>query len=171
MNTSEAIFDILKQYVDCVFFVPGGGAAYLVDALGRSGLRAVSMLHEQGAGFAAIGYAQIRNGLGVCLVTSGPGACNAVTPCAAAWVDSVPVLFISGQPRSDTLIGNSGLRTRGIQEIDIVPMVEHITKYAAQPLKGDMAQGLALAMIYDCLKERRGPCWLSVPLDVQMEEI
>ena len=65
MKVSEAIWDILKEYVDTVFFVPGGGSAYLVDALGRSGLKEVSCLHEQGAGFAALGYAQIRNGLGV----------------------------------------------------------------------------------------------------------
>jgi len=170
MKVSEAIWDILKEYVDTVFFVPGGGSAYLVDALGRSGLNAVSCLHEQGAGFAALGYAQIRNGLGVCLVTSGPGATNAVTPCAAAWTDSVAVLFISGQARSDTLVTGTHLRTKGIQEIKIVPIVEHITKYAAQPIEGEMARGLALAMIRDCLSGRRGPCWLSIPLDVQAEE-
>src|SRR5512138_1628970 len=111
MKTSDAIFEILKQHVDTVFFVPGGGAMHLVDSLGKSGLKAVSCLHEQGAGFAAIGYAMSRNGLGVCLTTSGPGATNAVTPCAAAWMDSVPVLFISGQARSDSLIGDTGLRT------------------------------------------------------------
>ena len=85
MKTSDAIFDILKGYVDVVFFVPGGGAMHLVDSLGKSGLRHISALHEQGAGFMALGYAQQRKGLGVCLVTSGPGATNALTPCAAAW--------------------------------------------------------------------------------------
>jgi len=168
MNTAEAVFDILKNYIDTVFFVPGGGSAYLVDALGRSGLNAVSCLHEQGAGFAALGYAQIRNGLGVCLVTSGPGATNAVTPCAAAWTDSVAVLFISGQARSDTLIGDSGLRTRGIQEVDIVPMVIPITKEAYQ--SWFTIENLP-GIIDRCLSGRRGPCWLSIPLDVQAEEI
>ena len=174
MNTAEAVFDILKNYIDTVFFVPGGGSAYLVDALGRSGLKAVSCLHEQGAGFAALGYAQIRNGLGVCLVTSGPGATNAVTPCAAAWTDSVAVLFISGQARSDTLIGDSGLRTRGIQEVDIIPVVETITKRAYQMVKGDGKDDISkwlTDIIDDGLSGRRGPCWLSIPLDVQAEEI
>ncbi len=173
MKTSDAIFDILKQYVDTVFFVPGGGAAFLVDALGRSGLRHVSCLHEQGGGFAAIGYAMARGGLGVCLVTSGPGATNAITPCAAAWMDSVPVLFISGQARSDSLIGNTGLRTRGVQEVDTIALVKPITKYAYRfnhynyLIYKDIITGAAK----ECLLGRPGPCWLDVPLDVQAEEI
>ena len=92
MKTSDAIFNVLKDYTDTVFYVPGGGAMYLVDSLGRSGLLSVACLHEQGAGYAAIGHAMMRKGLGVCLVTSGPGATNAITPCAGAWMDSVPVL-------------------------------------------------------------------------------
>ena len=119
MKTADAIFDILKDYTDTVFFVPGGQAMYLVDALGRSGLQHVSMTSEAGAGFAAIGYA-MAHGLGVVLTTSGPGALDAVGACGAAWMDSVPVLFISGNARSDTLIGDTGLRTRGNQEVDIV---------------------------------------------------
>src|SRR5512139_507514 len=120
MRAADAIFDILKDYVDTVFFVPGGQAAFLVDALGRSGLRAVSMLHEQGAAFAACGYAQARGGLGVCLTTSGPGAVNALAGCAAAWMDSIPVLFISGQAN---LHDDVNLRVRGVQSVDITNMV------------------------------------------------
>ncbi len=172
MRAADAIFDILKQYVDTVFFVPGGGAAFLVDALGRSGLKRVSCLHEQGAGFAAIGYAMARGGLGVCLVTSGPGATNAITPCAAAWMDSVPVLFISGQARSDGLIGDTGLRTRGVQEVDTIALVKPITKglFRLVPQwEYNIKWAKRLAEI--CLSDRPGPCWLDVPLDVQAEEI
>src|SRR3990167_10351766 len=136
MKTSDAIFDILKDYVDTVFFVPGGGAMHLVDSLGKSGLKHISALHEQGAGFMACGYAQQRNGLGVCLTTTGPGATNAITACAAAWMDSIPVLFISGQAKSDTLIGDTGLRVRGVQEVDILGLVGGITKDAHRPFKG-----------------------------------
>src|SRR5512139_209837 len=125
MNTSEAIWSIIAQYTDTVFFVPGGQAAFLVDALGRSGLKHISALHEQGAGFMAIGHAQAINGLGVCLVTSRPGATNAITPCAAAWMDSVPVLFISGQ---SNLNPNEMLRVRGVQAVDITMMVDVIVK-------------------------------------------
>ena len=96
MRVADAIFERLKQEVDTVFYLPGGGSGPLVDALGASGLRAVCCLHEQGCGYAAVGYAQYH-GFGVCLVTSGPGISNCATPIAAAWVDSVPILVVSGQ--------------------------------------------------------------------------
>ena len=167
MRTADAIFDILKQYTDTVFFVPGGGAAFLVDALGKSGLRHISALHEQGAGFMACGYAQYTGRLGVCLVTSGPGATNAITPCVAAWMDSLPVLFISGQ---SNLHPDERLRVRGVQAVDITKMVMPVTKFAysaGQPGTLKILQN----MIDNCLFERPGPCWLDVPLNVQSEEI
>src|SRR5512147_1792056 len=99
MRLADAIFERLKAKTDTVFFVPGGGAMFLVDALGRSGLKHVSAIHEQGAGFMALGYAMATGRLGVCLTTSGPGVTNAMTACLAAWMESVPVLFISGQAR------------------------------------------------------------------------
>jgi acetolactate synthase-1/2/3 large subunit len=166
MRVADAIFERLKPETDAVFFIAGGGAMFLVDALGRSGLRAVSALHEQGAGAMALGYAMLTGRLGVCLTTAGPGATNAITPCLAAWTDSVPVLFISGQPRSDTLAGNSGLRSRGIQEAPIVEMVGPITKYARETGPDVALLELKIA-IEQCLTGRRGPCWLSVPQDVQ----
>src|SRR5512139_3465080 len=151
MRTADAIFDILSKYVDTVFFVPGGQAAFLVDALGRSKLTPISALHEQGAGFMACGYAQFRGGLGVCLTTSGPGATNAITPCAAAWMDSIPVLFISGQANTWSLIGDTGLRVRGVQEVDIVPVVAPVTKIATRPTNGKAAIGSARSMATVCL--------------------
>lgn len=142
---------------------------FLVDALGQSGIQHVSAIHEQGAGFMAIGYAMATGKLGVCLTTSGPGVTNAITACYAAWVESVPVLFISGQARTATLIGNSKLRTRGIQEIDTVSVVKSITKWAFQ------MHGIGMlpvdAAVMKCMQERRGPCWLSVPQDIQGMEI
>src|SRR5271157_3243089 len=128
MRVADAIFERLKQETDTVYFVPGGGAMFLVDALGRSGLKHVAMIHEVGAGCAALGHAMFTGRLGVCLVTSGPGATNVITACAAAWMDSVPLLIISGQAKSETLIGNTGLRTRGVQEIDIIPTIKNITR-------------------------------------------
>src|SRR5512139_1642178 len=114
MKVADKIWERVAQEVDTVFYLPGGGCGPLVDALGQSGLKAVACLHEQGAGYAAVGYAQHR-GFGVCLVTSGPGATNAMTPCLAAWVDSVPVLFISGQVMVKWLAPH-GMRSRGTQE-------------------------------------------------------
>ncbi len=141
---------------------------FLIDALGRSNLRRVAAIHEAGAGAMALGYAMRTGRLGVCLVTSGPGATNAITPCLAAWTDSVPVLFISGQPRTQTLVGNSGLRSRGVQEAPIVEMVKPITKQAYQPETSAHDCMMALEnMIRQCQSGRYGPCWLSIPQDVQ----
>ena len=171
MKTSDAIMDILKRHVDTVFMLPGGGAMHLVDSLGLSGLRIVPCLHEQGAGYAALGYAMARGGLGACLVTSGPGATNALTPLAAAWMDSVPVIFISGQALTSTLVGGTGLRTRGVQEVDIIPIVRPITKDAYRPANGWAVPKALETMIALCVDGRQGPAWLDVPLDVQAEEI
>jgi acetolactate synthase-1/2/3 large subunit len=170
VKTSTAIFDALKAAgVDCVYLVPGGGAMWLVDSLGNSGIPYVACLHEQGAGYAAIGHAMMSGKLAVCLTTSGPGATNALTPCAAAWVDSASVLFISGQSNSKTLA--RGQRSRGQQEIGIVPIVETITKIAHEAKNGIDAVETLEIMLWSCVSDRQGPCWLSVPLDVQAEEI
>jgi acetolactate synthase-1/2/3 large subunit len=171
MKVSDAVWEIVKQYVDTVFFVPGGQAAWLVDSLGYSGLKHISALHEQGAGFMALGYAQQRKGLGVCLVTSGPGSTNALTPCAAAWMDSVPVLFVSGQAKSTTLIGDSGLRVRGVQEVDIIEIAGAIIKNGMQLRHGTSIKDYIKFMIETCLDGRPGPCWLDIPLDIQAEEV
>ena len=180
MRVADAVWDRIKIETDCVFLIPGGGCMFLVDALGRSGMRWVSAIHEEGAGLMALGHAMFTNKLGVCLVTSGPGATNAITACAAAWTDSVPLLVISGQAKSETLIGDSGLRTRGVQELDIIPMVTPITKYANQPSievmimaanPYDVIRATLDFMIKTCKSGRPGPCWLSIPQDVQGMEI
>ena len=166
-RTADVIFEILKPHTDVVFMLPGGGAMYLVDALGQSGIPYVPMLHEQGAGMAACGYAGISGKLGVCLVTSGPGATNAITACAAAWTDSFPVLFISGQTSFSTF--NPKVRTSGVQSVNIVPMVETITKNAFQAYNAGSAINILKKFIPLCLEARQGPCWLDIPMDVQGE--
>lgn len=175
MNVSQAIWQRISKEVDTVFFVPGGMCGPLVDALGQSGLHAVSCLHEQGAGFAAVGYAQHR-GFGVCLTTSGPGATNAVTPCLAAWVDSVPVLFISGQARTDWL-ALDGMRSRGTQEAPTTGIVKPITKDAwltdalyILDRPADLLYGLD-KLIDTAKSDRPGPVWLDIPMDVQNAEL
>jgi acetolactate synthase-1/2/3 large subunit len=140
---------------------------HLLDSLGRSGIPYVACLHEQGAGYAAIGYAQMTGKLGVVLTTSGPGATNCITPCAAAWTDSVPVLFISGQAKSDTL--SHGQRSRGQQEIWIIQMVKPITKGAEQYKSGSYLMYSMPYIVKTALDGRRGPCWISIPLDVQAD--
>jgi acetolactate synthase-1/2/3 large subunit len=165
VNVSDAIWSRLRQEVETVFFLPGGGCGPLVDALGQSGLQAVNCLHEQGAGFAAVGYAQHR-GFGVCLVTSGPGATNAITPCLAAWLDSVPVLFISGQVMKKWL-ALPGMRSRGTQEGPTVEMVRPITKWAAMLDDPQDAVEYLEEAIAAAKSGRPGPVWLDICMDTQ----
>lgn len=169
MRVADSIFQNLRSQTDTIYMVPGGGAMYLVDAVGRSGLRVVSAIHEQGAGYMAIGHAMTTRGLGVCLVTSGPGATNALTACLAAWTDSIPILFISGQARTEAMKTNT--RARGLQYADIVNITKPMTKYSCEPMTAREAIFAHNSMIELCLSGRRGPCWLSVPQDVQGEEV
>lgn len=173
MKLSEYLWDfIADQGVRHVFMVPGGGAMHLVDSLGQNErLQYVNCLHEQAAGLAAEAYAQF-NGLGVCLVTSGPGGTNAITACASAWANSMPVLFISGQVNTWQM-KTPEQRFNGVQELDIVSMVEPITKIAYPVEKDDILpfQYALRGAIHLSRKPRQGPVWLDIPLDVQSAEI
>jgi len=170
MRVSDAIFARLEKETSCVYFVAGGNAMFLVDALGRSRLQPVAALHEQGAGFMAIGHAMATGKLGVCLSTSGPGAANMLTACLAAWTDSIPVLFISGQARTEMLTEDA-LRTHGLQPADIIQTVKPMIKASFEPKNAKQTMIHLDRIIDACLCGRRGPGWLSVPLDVQAVEV
>lgn len=158
--------------VEHVFFVPGGMAMHLNDSLGSTeGLEHVCTLHEQAAAIAAEAYAKTTGNLGVALVTAGPGATNAVTGVAGAWMDSTPMLVISGQVKRADLMGLRGVRSMGLQEVDICRVVSSITKYAvtvAEPtdIRHHFEQALHLAR-----SGRPGPVWLDLPLDVQATQV
>src|SRR5262245_54703230 len=109
--------------VDVVFGIPGGAILPAYDPLFDSSVRHILVRHEQGAGHAATGYAQATGRVGVCMATSGPGATNLVTPIADAYMDSVPIVAITGQV-SKSLIG-----TDGFQEADISGITLPITKH------------------------------------------
>lgn len=150
---------------------------HLVDSLGQNKrLEYVCCLHEQAAGMAAEAYAQF-NGLGVCLVTSGPGGTNAITACASAWCNSMPVLFISGQVNSYQ-VKTPEQRFNGVQELDIVSIVKPITKCHSQlgftgwPYsKKEYIDSVVGHVIEIAKQPRQGPVWLDIPLDVQSAEI
>ena len=184
MKLSDYIWDFLSSYVRHVFFVPGGGCMHLVDSLGQSKIKPINCMHEQAAGLAAVSYAQF-NGLGVCLVTSGPGGTNAITACASAWCNSMPVLFISGQVNTYQL-KTPEQRFNGVQELDIISMVSHITKghyryVGNSPVlftrgkymaSGDWGIIGALRDLTNLAQQpRQGPVWLDIPLDVQKAEV
>ena len=171
------ISDYVMQFiadlgVEKVFYITGGGAMHLNDSLGRNeSLEGVCMIHEQGASIAAEAYARVHEGYGACLVTSGPGGTNALTGLVGAYIDSIPVIFLSGQVKRADLIGEQNLRQFGIQEVDILSMVKSHTKYAVQiqnpeDIRYEMEKAAALA-----INGRPGPVWIDLPLDIQAMQV
>lgn len=137
MKVSDYIAHFLVENgIRDLFLVSGGGMMHMLDSVARNPeLNLVFNLNEQASAICADSYAQFTEHLGVCMVTTGPGATNAVTGCAGAWVDSNPVLFISGQCKTEQMGQLKGLRFYGAQEIAIVPCVKPITKYAVTVLE------------------------------------
>ncbi len=159
---------LVARGVRHVFMLPGGGAMHLDDSLGRcKDLEYTCFLHEQALAIAAESYGQFTSFPGVGLVTSGPGSTNTITGVAAAYIDSTPCIFISGQAKRSDLKGNSGIRQKGSQEVDIVAMISCITKYAITVLDpNDIRYHLEKAW-HLATSGRMGPVWLDIPLDVQ----
>jgi acetolactate synthase I/II/III large subunit len=173
MKVSDYVMQTVASHgVKHVFMLPGGGAMHLNDSLGRTpGLEFVCNLHEQAAAIAAEAYAKATGGLGVALVTTGPGSTNAVTGVVGAWQDSTPCLFISGQVKTPDLRGTSAVRQMGVQEVDIVAIVASVTKYAVtvtdpSSIRFHLEKALHLAHA-----GRPGPVWIDIPLDVQAATI
>jgi acetolactate synthase I/II/III large subunit len=163
---------VAGEGVQHVFMLPGGGAMHLNDSLGRcAGVEFVSVQHEQAAALAAEAYARVTNKLGVAMVTSGPGGTNSVTGVAAAWLDSTPVLFISGQVKRVDIHSDPQLRQLGVQEIDIVSIVKPITKYAVTILDPQTIRFHLEEAVYLARSGRPGPVWIDIPLDVQAAQI
>jgi acetolactate synthase-1/2/3 large subunit len=150
---------------------------HLNDALSRcSAIEPICNLHEQASAIAAENYAKAAKHLGVCMVTTGPGATNAITGLAGAWLDSTPCLFLSGQvKRADRMISSEGVphgvRQMGVQEIDIVSVVKPLTKYAVTVDKPESIRYHLEKAIYLAQSGRPGPVWIDIPLDVQAVQV
>jgi len=168
-RVADYIADFIANIgVQHVFLLPGGGAMHLVDAVGlNSDIEAVACLHEQAAAISAEAYSRINENIGVAMVTTGPGATNAITAVAGAWIESVPLIIISGQVKRDDMLRNAPLRQKGVQEVDIVKIVESITKYAVTVENPEDIRSVMEEAYYVAKEGRAGPVWIDVPLDVQ----
>ena len=173
MANSSSVADYVARFiadagVKHVFLLPGGGAMHLVDAVGRSSrLTVVACLHEQAAGIAAEAYARVNQNLGVAIVTTGPGATNAMTAVVGAWIESVPLMIISGQVKRADMLHGAPLRQRGVQEVDIVRLVKDVTKYAVTVEQPEDIRKVMERAYHVTREGRAGPVWIDVPLDVQ----
>lgn len=164
---------LISKGITDVFGYPGGMVTYLMDSFSRySGwISAHVTYHEQGAAFAACGYAQTSGRLGMAYATSGPGATNLVTGICNAYFDSIPTLFITGQVNANEAKGGYGVRQRGFQETDIVSMVKPVTKYVAyvehvEALPGELEKAYDIATT-----GRKGPVLLDIPMNVFREKV
>ena len=179
MKLSDYVFQfVADKGVKHVFLVTGGGAMHLNASLAQEKrITPICNSHEQATAMCAESYAKAVNGLGVALVTTGPGGTNTITGVAGAWLDSTPTLFLSGQvKRPDRMFDQVtnkplGMRQLGVQEVDIVSIVKPITKYAVVVLNPlDIRYELEKAY-YLALNGRPGPVWIDIPLDVQASPI
>ena len=169
---------VAERGVKHVFLVSGGGAMHLNQSLSaESRITAICNSHEQASAIGAEAYAKATGGLGVCMVTTGPGGTNAVTGVTGAWLDSTPTLFISGQVKRpdrmfDAMSGRPlGMRQLGVQEVDICSIVRPITKYAVTILEPSEIRFHMEKAVYLAMHGRPGPVWIDIPLDVQASPI
>lgn len=151
-----------------MFMLPGGGAMHLNDSLGKSEkIQFVCCLHEQACSIAAEAYARVNNKIGLLMVTTGPGGTNALTGVAGAYLESTPMFVVSGQVKRMDMINGQGIRQQGMQELDIISVVESMTKYAALVDDPMMIRYHVERALYEATHGRKGPVWLDIPLDVQ----
>lgn len=166
LTGAQAIIKVLlEQGVDTVFGYPGGQVIPLYNALYDAPLRNILTVHEQGAVHAADGYARASGRTGVCIATSGPGATNIVTGLATAYLDSVPLVAITGQ------VPVANLGRDSFQEIDIVGVTMPITKYNLMVRRSEELVP-ALRKAFAIAREGRpGPVLVDIPSNLQVEEL
>lgn len=169
MKLSDYVSEFIAgNGIEHVFGLTGGAVVHLFDSVNRApGIEPVFCHHEQAGAFAAEAYARVRDGLGAAFVTTGPGGTNALTGVCAAWLDSIPCLYISGQARLDHTTHRKPVRQLATQQLDIVPLVRPITKYAVMIEEADSIRYHLEKAAYIAQTGRPGPVWLDIPLDLQ----
>ncbi len=178
MKLSDYVVQFIARLgVKHVFLVTGGGAMHLNASLAQcAAIEPICNSHEQASAIAAENYAKATNHIGVAMVTTGPGGTNAITGVAGAWLDSTPLLIISGQvKRPDRMFAPDGsplgMRQLGVQEVDIVSIVKPITKYAVTVMEPESIRYHLERAVHAALHGRPGPVWIDIPLDVQAAPI
>ncbi len=161
LTGAQIMMEVLKEEgVDTIFGFPGGAVIDIYDELARTDIRHVLVRHEQGAVHAADGYARAGSKVGVCLVTSGPGATNTVTGIASAYMDSIPMVIFTGQVPT-ALIGNDAF-----QEVDIVGITRPCTKHNYLVPSAESFPRIIKEAFYLAKSGRPGPVLVDIPKDV-----
>jgi acetolactate synthase-1/2/3 large subunit len=172
VKVSDYIVEFLVQNkINKVFGYVGGTITHLYDSLDKNEMiEIVNTIHEQGAGFAAEGYARVRGDTGVAIATSGPGATNLITAIGSCFFDSIPTIFITGQVSTKEYKYSKSIRQLGFQEIDIVNIVMPIVKYAVfidniHNLRYELEKACFLSR-----EGRKGPVLVDIPSNIQFQK-
>lgn len=173
VKISDFVIDYLVALgIKDIFLISGGGCIHLIDSIGKNKkIKFICNHHEQASAIAAESYSRITEKISACLVTTGPGSTNALTGLIGAWLDSIPVIFISGQVKRETIADYAKLRQVGDQEINIIDMVKPVTKYAVTIFKVEEISYHLEKAAYLATHGRQGPVWINIPLDIQGAKI
>ncbi|MFI5245446.1 MAG: thiamine pyrophosphate-binding protein, partial [Gemmatimonadales bacterium] len=161
---------LVRHGVTDTFIVTGGGAMHLNDAVGRcEGMHWLPNHHEQACAMAAQGYARLLNRPALVQVTTGPGGTNALTGVFGAFVDSLPMIVVSGQVKRETMMSSYPLPLRqlGDQEVDIIAIARPVTKYAVCVTDPATIRYHIERALHEATSGRPGPVWIDIPVDVQ----
>ena len=158
---------LVSKKLKYVFSVTGAGSMHFNDSIEQKGLRVIYTHHEQSASMAAEGVARITGRPGVVNVSTGPGGTNALTELAGAWIDSIPMLVISGQIMRKDRGPKHGLRQMGVQEIDTISVAKPLTKYAVTVEDPNLIKYHLDKALHYSTSGKPGPVWIELPLDVQ----
>lgn len=172
MKVSDYIARFLEANgIRHVFGLQGGAVVHLFDSLERTdGISAIYCHHEQSAALAATSNAKVTGTPGCAIVTTGPGCTNALTGLLAAWQDSVPVIFISGQTRIEHTSYGKPVRQVGSQEFNILDIVRPITKYSKLITSAKEIEAVLPDALFRATEGRMGPVWIDIPVNIQWEE-
>ena len=165
---------IKKKKIKEIFMLTGYGAMYLNDSIKQAKIKYFATRNEATAPIMASSYARVTKKIGVACVTAGPGATNAIPGLAEAFVDSSPIVVISGQvikKHTTILTKLKNIRTFGTAEINILPIVRPLTKYATTILNANEVKYVLQKAFYEASNDRPGPVWIDVPLDIQNKKI
>ena len=175
VKVSDYVADFLVRHdIDTCFTVTGGGAMHLNDSFGHHPhIKSIYNHHEQACAMAADGYAKVTDKPALVCVTSGPGTTNTMTGVLGAWLDSLPMIIISGQMNYDTTIASTPLKLRqlGFQEYNIIDSIKPMTKYAEMVTDSNYIAYHLEKAHHLATTGRKGPVWLDIPLNIQSSKI
>jgi acetolactate synthase-1/2/3 large subunit len=172
MKASDYIIEyIINKDITKIYGYIGGAIAHLANSLYKNKkIEMVNAIHEQGAGFAAEGYARATGKIGIAMATSGPGATNLVTPIGSCFFDSIPTVFITGQVNTYEYKYEKPVRQIGFQETDIVSIIKPITKYAVMVSDINDLRYEIEKCFYIAAHGRKGPVLIDIPMNIQRTE-